>query len=379
VVDLLGDFTTGTGAGTKSWHTILIFQTGTGDPATSGGTPAVYALDITNPASPTVVWEYTTPAVRGNYELGVGLTIAAGSVNVSGSTKLVAYAQTNNGGTNGAGTVVIPIDLQTGTTLGWQFAYRYPNPPRVAADSSVSATGIPGGAVGVDKTGAGLITNLVFDDLYGNVWEISPSTGVSDYKDSGGGNIPLFSFSTDYHAIGAKPAIYSDGSAQYAVIVSGGYADPSDSQWGTGVQQYVVAMALNYPTSNTTSLNEGSGTPYIKNTIAFGSTSEKGYAQALIVGNQVFITTDSTDVNATGYGTTGSSTGHMYSYNLNTNASGSTVVVYGGASSPVNDGTTVLTGGGSANSAATANTTTGPSVDSIQQAKVSRTLWLRTE
>ena len=241
------------------------------------------------------------------------------------------------------------------------------------------STGIPGGVVGVDKTGSGTLTNLVFGDLYGSLWEIDPVTGASNYKNSLGVDIPLMSFSSDYHAIGAKPAIYSDGTQQYAIIVSGGYQDPADSVWGTGVQQYLVSVALNYPTANTSSLTENSSATYIKNKVAFGSTTEKGYAQALVVGTQVFFTTDTADVNVSGYGISGSS-GKLYSVNLTTGASGSTVVVAGGASALANDGTSIYSGSStSIVKATTASTTAGPAVDSNQVAKLTRSLWLRTE
>jgi len=65
---------------------------------------------------------------------------------------------------------------------------------------------------------------------------------------------------------------------------------------------------------------------------AFASTSEKGYAQALIVGQEILFTTDSTDVNAGAYGT-GGNTGHAYHFNLGTNSAGPTIVVGGGAGS----------------------------------------------
>ncbi len=385
VVDVLGDFTTGNRSGAKSWHTVLIFQTGSGDATTGGATypttPAVYALDITDPTNPKILFEYTTPSLTPSashtFELGAGLTVAEGTVSITGSNRAVAYAVSNNGGTGGSGIVVVPLDLETGATLGWKFGYAYGR--RNGGDTSVPTTGLPGGAVGVDKTNSGTLTNVVFGDLYGNLWEIDPATGASNYNDSTGHSLPLFSFSSDYHAIGAKPAIYSDGTQEYAIVVSGGYADPSDTQWGSGVQQYLVAIALSYPTSNTASLTENSSNTYIKQKIAFGSTSEKAFGQALVVGTQVFVTTDTTDINATGYGT-GGATGKMYSYSLTGGSSATTVAIAGGASSLANDGTLLYIGSSTGSQrAATATTTVGTSVDDVQQATMARSLWLRTE
>ena len=383
VVDALVDVTTGTGTGTKAWRTILTFQTGTGDPGTPGETPAVYALDVSDPFNPVVLWEYDTPTVRGTYELGQGLTMAANQVTISGASKWMAYAQTNNGGTGSAATVVVPIDMETGTnTLGWKFTYAYPDPPRSGSDNIVPSTGIPGGVVPVFATGStdGIAKDLVFGDLYGDLWEIDPATGTSKYTDSGGTGIPLFTFESDYHAIGAKPALYSDGTNQYAVFATGGYADPSDSVWGTGVQQYLMAVTVTgYATTNHASLTDTSPAADVPVKISLGA-NEKSYAQAVVVGTQIFVTTDSTDVNSSGYGSS-SGTGHLYSYDFNTSSQGTTVVLAtGGASSATADSTNVYVGSNSMQQlAGAANTATGNSVDSTSAQTMSRTLWLRTE
>jgi len=97
------------------------------------------------------------------------------------------------------------------------------------------------------------------------------------------------------------------------------------------------------------------------------------------VGTQVFFTTDTADVNATGYGS-GGATGKMYSYNLTTGSAGTTVAIAGGASAPANDGTSVYAGSStSIQQATSASSTTGVSVDSTQTAKLTRSLWLRSQ
>src|SRR5262249_39739412 len=107
--------------GTKSWKTILLFQTGTGSMNELSTTPAVYAIDITKPNAPRVLWEYSVADVtsRSTYELGVGLTLSAGPVDISGTTKNLVFAETNNGGTGGAAAVVTALNLEDGT-LVWQ-------------------------------------------------------------------------------------------------------------------------------------------------------------------------------------------------------------------------------------------------------------------
>jgi hypothetical protein len=372
VVDSFGDFF---GTGKRSWHTILTFQTGSGDMTSAGRTPAVYALDVTDPASPVVLWEHTVANVanRGAYELGVGLTLAAGPTVVGNTTKQVTFAQTNNGGTAGAGSVVTAIDTETGQKL-WQTGYTYPA-PHVAGHAHVPGTGIPGGAVAVDRGGKIIITDLVVADLYGSVWELDPATGKSRYT-TASVDAPLFQFSTDYHPIGAKPSIYSKSSVQYAMVVSGGYADPADTVWGTGASQFAIAVSLSTPAANAT-LTENSAATYEPVNISLGT--DRSYAQALVVGNEVFVTADSADVNGATYGTAGS-TGKVYRYNLSTSTASTAIVISGGAGSVVNGGTALFIGSSNATQqlATPAISTVAATVDTFQQSKTTRKLWLRT-
>ncbi|MBV8755991.1 MAG: hypothetical protein JO257_01870 [Deltaproteobacteria bacterium] len=375
VFDAFGDFS---GSGTKSFRTLLAFQTGWGDPTTSGKTPSVIEMDVTDPTNPTVVFEYTipNPSSRGTNELGVGLTLGEGSVAISGTNTPVLFAETNNGGTAGAGATVIAINASTGAQI-WKFGYTYPN-PRTGGDSAVPATGIPGGAVPVDKTGQGLVTDVIFGDLYGDLWELDPATGASRYTNTGPVNKALFSFSTDYHAIGTPPAVYSNGGVQYAAFVSGGYADDSDTTWGSATQ-YLISVNLNTPTANAT-VNEASAATYVPIKVTLGA-GEKGFAQALVVGSQLFVTTDNSDINSSTYGTTGTNTGHVYSYDVGSGTSGTTVVVAGGAGSIANSSTTLYAASSAAEQQLSTGATsaTGTSPFAIASTKVTRALWLRTQ
>ncbi|HTR55898.1 MAG TPA: hypothetical protein VMJ10_34720 [Kofleriaceae bacterium] len=372
VIDALGDFYN---TGSPSYRTILTFQTGGGTPGTAGQTPAVYALDITDPTAPHVLWEYTTPAVRGNYELGIGMRLAAGSVqNVppSGLNKIVTVAQTNNGGVLGAGDVVTAIDTETGLKL-WQVGYQYPVPPRVSG-TAVPGSGVPGGAVGIDKTGAGFMTDVVYGDLYGDVWELSAKDGTTSLNVGS----PLFSATTNGHPFGAQPAIYNNGGQQYAVLGTGGYFDPSDgTSWASGTQ-FIVSIRLS-PTVTTT-LNESSGSPNVPIELTLAA-NQNVYSEVLIVGTQFFATTDTTDVNNAAYGTTGAPTGMSYSEAM-TGGAAQTQTIVGGAASIVANSTTLYSSSAAGlqqlNNGATSTTGTRVSYDGAQ-ATVSRSLWLRSE
>jgi hypothetical protein len=359
VIDAFGDFT---GSGQRRFRTILTFQT--------GSSAAVYALDVTDPADPTVVWEYTKPTTVGARELGVGLSLAAGPTLVGGGRKNLVVAETNNGGTGGAGVVATAIDLETGART-WQFSYLYPSPPRGdSAALPLPSTGIPGGAVGVDLDHLGFTTDIVMGDLFGNLWRLDAATGASQT-----GTSPLFQFSTNKKPIGVVPAIYGDnGSSQYAAFASGGYADPTTASWASGTQKLVaidLEAAGPYPITET-------ATAKLAVVRDLGS-GERGFAQVLVVGTELFAITDTTDINSSTYGTSGATTGHVVSYNL-TAGTATTVVVRGGAGSLANSGTTLYSSSADRQQQLVtgAASSTGTSVDSQMTSKVQRLLWLKT-
>jgi hypothetical protein len=388
VIDMYGDWTN---TGNKTWKTVLTFHTGGGEPGSViDAGPAVYALDITDPTAPAVLWEYATPTTRGSYELGVGLTLAAGAVTIQGADANVVIAATNNGGTGGNGIVVTALQAETGTPL-WQFASPYPA-VRVPGNVALPSTGVPGGAVSVDKTkgGNGYMTDLVVADLYGSLWLLDPVTGASRYTSSGtyyrNGQIatgsPLFRFSTDYHPIGGKPAIYRLDTAYYAAFTDGGYVDVSgNTGWGTNTtQHYAVAVSLD-AASNQVPLDENKGAPNVPVKIALGS-GERGYSQVTVVGSQLFFTTDSATVNAAAYGTGAlTGTGHAYSYDLASATSGTTLVLANGASSIASSGTNLYASSGSSHQqlSTPALSSIGAAVTATTYTNLVRQLWLRSQ
>ena len=56
VMDMFGDFKA---TGNSSFHTLMWFVTSNNNPGFAAKAPAVYEMDITDPANPTLVWEYT--------------------------------------------------------------------------------------------------------------------------------------------------------------------------------------------------------------------------------------------------------------------------------------------------------------------------------
>jgi hypothetical protein len=373
VVDLYGDFG---GTGQRGFYTILLFQTGTGTATTPGETPAVYALDVTDPANPRVLWEYTTPTSRTAVELGVGLTISTGKIHVGATNKNAAFVQTNNGGNGGPGSVVTAIDIETGTKL-WQTnaaASLYP-PPRVSANGNVPAGGIPGGAVAYALTDNGFVDNVLVGTLYGDLWLLDANTGTNRH-----GANPLFRFSADKKPFGAAPAIYSQGAAFYAIAVSGGYADPAALALWSGTQHQVVAVSLGAAATGTP-LNESSGppkVPFVRDLPA----GDRGYAQPVVIGGEIYVTSDSEDINQVAYGTDSNASGHLTRMNID-GTSPSTISIAGGAGSVGSFDTLVFTGSADKvqrNAVLDATKPTGSSKLHIGLApSVTRKLWVTSQ
>jgi hypothetical protein len=397
VADLYGDFSA-THTGTRSWKTVLTFQTGYSNSA-HGGVPATYAIDVTDPSSPTLLWEYTTPTTPGTADYGTGLVAAMGQTMVNGAPTNLAVLETNNGGSGTAGVVATAVQIDSGNKV-WQFSYTYPTA------AAVPANALPGGAVGVDLTGAGNATDYVMGDIYGDLWRLNAQTGASQ----NGTSTPLFKFTyqaaTDKHPIGAVPAIYSDGNNQYVAVAAGGYADQTDgaTSWSLGTH-YLVSVkikATSNPVLDTaTASNSASGDLRLKYAIATGSMA---YSQPTIVGNQMFVTSDIADVNASSYGANQTGSGRELTINgINGTASSNsydttTSTIYGGASSLVSGhdssgnlvligsssdkqtqvGTLAYSAAGTGVAATTSTLGAGTSVDMQVTPKVTRNLWLRT-
>jgi hypothetical protein len=366
---------------------------------------------------------------RGSYALGVGLGLAAGPVLNGTTTEYWAWAQTTNGGkATNVGSVVTAINVEDGTQK-WQVGYDFSPNPRVSTNEVAVASAIPGGVVPVDLTNSGDITDITWTDTFGTLWMANPLTGLSR---NGAGN-PLFKISTDYHAIGAQPAIYKVGAAQYAVFTTGGYADPSNTTWpmeccksingtscaatqptspescaqynnSTSVMplNYAVAVKLNaslsttVTTSNTDVSSSGQcDSNTASTTVACGNSNlmfkvnlgpdERGYVAPLIIGTEIFFTTDSQNVNRFGY-TGGAGVGHLYALNTDGATNTATALLTTGATGlGISNNNGLKTVYGSTNTGTFFNATTdGSSGLAVEKAPdggtgATRKAWLRLE
>ncbi len=185
VVEVMGDFEK---AGRRSLHTILLFSTG------SSG--SVYALDVTNPANPSVVWEYASRDIAGT-------TMATGRVQLMTGPAYFAYVPTKSG--------VVALEMETGR-VAWKH----------------EAQGVGGVAVTVKK---GQIDEVVFGTAGGELWVLDALTGENRRHG------PAFRFSEEGHPLATSPAIYTNADGEtYALAVSGA---PNAAR-----TQYAIAISL---------------------------------------------------------------------------------------------------------------------------------------
>ncbi|MCE9574275.1 MAG: hypothetical protein K8W52_14100 [Deltaproteobacteria bacterium] len=373
VADIFGDFS---GTGLRSWHTILTFQLGSGEPGITGRNPAIYALDVTNPANPTIAWEYAPPTNRTASELGVGLNVAMGPTMINGSPRNLTIAESNNGGTGGAGVFTVALDTETGSPV-WTWSLAYPA-PRSGSSPAVPDTGIPGGVAAFDHARNGSLTHVAVPTLYGDVWVLDATTGTSVY-----GNTPVFQFGADFHPVGAPPTVYydhGDGALSLA-IASGGYVDPVASSWAPSAEhQYVVGFAALPPAASVPIRDTGSNASR-RFSLDLGA-GERVYGQAVVSGNEIYVVTDSADVNDPLYGVNELDTATLRRISLTTGLTVSSTVLAVGAAPVDVQGGVVHTGNG-----ATAQTldytstfdSQGEGTELATIVRLVRMLWIRTQ
>ena len=320
VADVFGDFDAN---GTREWRTILTFQTGAGQAGVAGRVPAVYALDVTDPGNPTIVWEVAGPTTRGTFELGLGVGLAMAPVRTTTGTRNFTFVETSNGGTGNAGVYVAAIDTETGE-VAWTWTHAYPA-PRTGGNPPVPASAMPGGVASIDREGHGTSTHVAVPTLWGEVYLLSSSTGENAY-----GTNPLFQFSSDFHPIGAPPTIFRNtGGRLHAVVVSGGYIDPVDTSWSPSVQhQYAVGFSLD-PVAGNLPITDTEPAGDRTFTVDLGA-GQRSYGQPVVAGNELYVVSDSEDVNSESYGKN-EDTGQLTRINLGTGTVIATVPIASGA------------------------------------------------
>jgi hypothetical protein len=264
------------GNGSKEWRTILVCSEG------PGGT-YLFALDITDPANWTVLWEATDTTTPGGgmgsaYRTSLSKVkwpVRDGSGNIIGyEAKWVVFVATgyaviaeNHGGIN-----VFAFDLATGQKL-WRFSSAY-------ADS---VNDIPGAVTTFDLDSDGMVERLYVGDMNGRLWELNAADGTNpNGTDGDGKQIPLFNCGVG-NPISVSPAITRLDSNHVVVIFGTGGAD-----WASDAQAYAVYAVDATQKKVTPTYAEGAGTLLWQKTLSVG---EKVWASPTIAAGQVYIAT----------------------------------------------------------------------------------------
>lgn len=162
------------------WHTVLVGSLGAGG-------RAVFALDITNPESPKLLWEFSSQT-----DGDMGYSIPRPAIGRLHNGKWAALVPNGYNGNSGRSALFV-IDIKTGELI----SKLAPNPDLPEPDSGLSSIRT------ADFNGDGIIDYAYAGDMQGNVWRFdllktgatSPFTAeasASDFKVSFGGKKPLY-------------------------------------------------------------------------------------------------------------------------------------------------------------------------------------------
>jgi hypothetical protein len=380
--------------GTKEWRTVLFFATGYGETASSNTAPSIIALDVTDPADPTILWEKSTPSSAASLDLGTGLDLVVGDIKLGNTSKTVLFAATSNGGSGSAGFYATALEADDGTEV-WSFSRAYTD-RRQTGNALPPSSGIMSGPTLIDLTDAGAGTHLLVPTLYGDLWLLKAnSTDPDDINFFTDEDRPIFSFTDDHHPIGAQASVYRDRTSQilHAVIATGGYADPNSASWyDENKNQWLLAIALDVAASGSTITFDGSQTS-APNTLPTGISlaiplldangqKRRAFGSAIIAGNDIFVASDGLDGNAATYGTGSSQSGTLQHISIADKAVRSTYALTGGAAAVDVDASGVVQAGSGAKISKITTSSfdaDGESVEVTFQSvgnTVSRSVWL---
>jgi len=131
----------------NDWKTVLI----SGE---RGGGPYYFALDITEPDNPKILWDWT--------DTNVGETWGKpdiGKVNVDGEAKFVAFVTGGYSTQDNKGNGFYVVDIETGTTL-----------KSFTVGSSTNK--LPSGPIAYDADKNGYVDYVYFGDINGTLWKV---------------------------------------------------------------------------------------------------------------------------------------------------------------------------------------------------------------
>jgi hypothetical protein len=203
------------GIGGKEWRTVLICGQGPGKGSTiAGGINYYFALDVTDPDDPYVLWELTDITMGESWSIPV-----VGKVVVDTLDTYVAFMGSgyDNDNINVVGNYFYAVDVESGTIL-WSYGAS-------EVDTSASFTNIPNTIPAnpwlIDLEGDSYCDRVYFSDLDGRVYRLDTTTELEVKK---------FSWNNDLEVI------YED--ANNYPIVSGLAVWLNTFAWGTVPRVY---------------------------------------------------------------------------------------------------------------------------------------------
>jgi hypothetical protein len=392
--------------GVNSTKTVLMFLSGNFS-ATAGNEwdqSRLYALDITDPRNPQILWS--------SWDWGPGLDVALAWVRsptglqplVVSSTSYYYNPWYDTWGYDSGYRMYRGVDARTGYEIWW--TYQWEERRRDSANPFIPATAIVGGPSVVPRSDGTTADYVLVSSLLGRVYKLDAANGRMVYGAQSqslwqSGNYyqayywrprPLFDMETDLHPIGTSVSLYrNEAGDTFGVAVTGGFADPtapSASSWAPDdVNQYAISFPINPDvslvpiTAAEVLASQGDPAP-LGIYIDFGK-GQRAFSPAIIAGNEVFIATDSRNINSADFGL-GAGSGLLWRKNLNPGSAEATSneVLSGAASVDISKGsaTVVSVGAGSVTRETISSfDADGQSMEASKTGSSGRRLWLRTE
>ena len=262
-----------------AWRTILVGGLG-------GGGRSYYALDVTVPASPTLLWEFTNDTTKGapyivDQDLGYSYGRPVVTKLADGTWVVLVTSGYNNvspGSGHGVlwvlnartGAVIRKLDTGVGTTVGGGVVAGCSVAPCPAGLSKIS--------VWVDNAQNNLATQVYGGDLFGNVWrfDISALTGTG----TGAASVQLMASLADAagtrQPVTSRPELGYTNGAHIVYVGTGAYLGVSDIGTTQTQTMYAIkdplttsgASLYGNPRGNSCSTNATSSACFVRQILA---------------------------------------------------------------------------------------------------------------
>lgn len=189
--------------GAKEWITMLLCGQGPGKGSTVGGGLNYYfALDVTDPADPRPLWEFTDTYLGETWS-----TPLIGKIKKNGLDTWAAFmgsGYSNNPSVANMGRVFYAVTLEDGMAF-WSFLARDVDTKNKWPNKVNIPNAMPGAPNGVDLDQDGFLDIVYISDLDGRIWKINVRT---DWVRSSSWSETAFYTDANNYPIITKPAVW---------------------------------------------------------------------------------------------------------------------------------------------------------------------------